>query len=585
MLFAAFILYVVVTLVGLLVAMLLPQASGVVLAGTAIFCLIGAVAILYVYKRQPVFKLDRVAQTYLHRLETVVADFSGGRPMETQIKDLVVYLHDKLEFATICLMVRKRNVFVAKESFGLDKDKVRNLKIPSRDRLIQALEGRQMVLSLDRFNSATGPPAPYSGLGLSHVLPVLAGGKCSHLIFLSESEFVPFRMMRPFLMALSDQIGNYRILEEARKNHGQQMAKTKARLKKLDQQVRSQPHKSMFFAKTMVTAQDRLMRIFKRDQLYPTLLDLLQKNFAVRTAAAFAPDDSNQSYVVTHKIGCPGSEKQLPAIRAESNLMGLIDRAARPVDLSSINDSLVHHEELDSLKAVGISHLVPLNDTKMGRVVIGFGRDRKDFTEEELEGIHSLRSLFDLVLANLGHFERIEELSYTDSMTGLYNYRYFYKRLREEVFRARRFSRQLAMVIFDIDGFKVFNDTHGHQAGDFLLEQLGALLLNSVRSIDVVSRYGGEEFCVIMPEAGSDDCKNFMERMRVKILDHEFKDKFTNDQHRITVSLGGAIYPNDAQRVDRLIYCADMALLEAKGSGRNRAFMFDKSFTEKKQVL
>jgi diguanylate cyclase (GGDEF)-like protein len=144
--------------------------------------------------------------------------------------------------------------------------------------------------------------------------------------------------------------------------------------------------------------------------------------------------------------------------------------------------------------------------------------------------------------------------------------------------RAQRFDRHLALAIFDVDGFKVFNDTYGHLSGDFLLEQLGKLLIKSVRSIDIVSRYGGEEFCIIMPESDAADCMNFMERLRVIILSEEFKDKFSSEYHRITVSLGGAIYPNDAQRIDRLVYCADMALLQAKGTGKNKSFMFDENF-------
>jgi diguanylate cyclase (GGDEF)-like protein len=169
-------------------------------------------------------------------------------------------------------------------------------------------------------------------------------------------------------------------------------------------------------------------------------------------------------------------------------------------------------------------------------------------------------------------------------MTGLYNYRYFYKRLKEEILRARRFSRQLALVIFDIDGFKVFNDTYGHQSGDFLLEQLGRLLASSVRSIDVVSRYGGEEFCVIMPETNQEDCRAFMERMRSMICNHRFRGKFSNDDYNITVSLGGAIYPNDAQRVDRLIYCADMALLQSKNRGKDQSCLFNKEMIENQEM-
>jgi diguanylate cyclase (GGDEF)-like protein len=170
-------------------------------------------------------------------------------------------------------------------------------------------------------------------------------------------------------------------------------------------------------------------------------------------------------------------------------------------------------------------------------------------------------------------------------MTGLYNYRYFYKRFTEEVFRAKRFSRKLALVIFDIDDFKIYNDTYGHQAGDFLLKQLGELLSLTVRSIDVVSRYGGDEFCVIMPESDQDECFKFMERLRKAIMSYSFKDESVGQEHNVTVSLGGAIYPHDARTVDRIIYCADMALLKAKSLERNKSVMYGEQMVTSKQPV
>jgi diguanylate cyclase (GGDEF)-like protein len=159
-------------------------------------------------------------------------------------------------------------------------------------------------------------------------------------------------------------------------------------------------------------------------------------------------------------------------------------------------------------------------------------------------------------------------------MTRLYNYRYFYKRLNEEILRAGRFNRYLALAIFDNGHFKQFKDTYGHQAGDDILRQLGGLLLASVRTIDIVSRYGGEEFCIIMPETDEASCRSFMERVRKQIADHEFSNRYAERKHRIMLSGGGAIYPSDARRCDRLIYCADMALLDAKKAGRNCSRMY-----------
>ncbi len=214
-----------------------------------------------------------------------------------------------------------------------------------------------------------------------------------------------------------------------------------------------------------------------------------------------------------------------------------------------------------------------------GVIFLGERTDGAKYRQTDLDILSILVNMAGITYKNVKHLKSIEELSYTDSITSLYNYRYFYKRLTEEVFRAKRFDRKLALVIFDIDDFKVYNDTYGHQAGDQLLKQLGELLSRTVRSIDVVSRYGGEEFCIIMPESDQEECLKFLERLRKNIMNHPFKDEHSKEEHNITVSLGGAIYPYDARSVDRLIYCADMALLKAKSTGKNRCVMYQEKLT------
>ena len=217
---------------------------------------------------------------------------------------------------------------------------------------------------------------------------------------------------------------------------------------------------------------------------------------------------------------------------------------------------------------------LPFSGGTFGTMFLGERVDGAKYRQTDLDILSILVNMAGIAYKNVRHLKSIEELSYTDSITGLYNYRYFYKRLTEEVFRAKRFDRKLALVIFDIDDFKVYNDTYGHQAGDQLLKQLGELLSRTVRSIDVVSRYGGEEFCTIMPESDQEECLKFLERLRKNIMNYPFKDEHSKEEHNITVSLGGAIYPYDARSVDKLIYCADMALLKAKGTGKNRSVMY-----------
>jgi diguanylate cyclase (GGDEF)-like protein len=584
MLRAAFTLYIGIILIAVIAALLIPQASTPVLLGTSAFAVVGAVIVALVYRREAAVSLNRMVLAYLSRLEDVVRDFGASKSLEKQVREMASFLHRQLDFGAVCVLARKRATFVPVESLGFDKKAVNRVKIDQHDTLIKALESRQTVLSVDRFYAAAAKKNPFAETELQYVVPVLSANKCSHLILVSDSGFAPFKMMRPFLLALSDQVGNYKLLEDTRKHHSQQMAKAKKQQRDTLKEIKARQKGGRFGAEAIVAAQNKLLRIFNREQLYPTLLETLGRYFKAETGIAFLPGKEGSEYEPAFRRGKSDIVTHSSTLKPDSPIFDLLEQSSRPVAISAMKSTLQHRPELQGLEDAGITHITLLSDSKVGKVLLGVGRANASFSEEEIEGIHSLCGLFNLVLTNIGHFERIEELSYTDSMTGLYNYRYFYKRLREEIFRARRFSRQLALVIFDIDGFKVFNDTYGHQSGDYLLEQLGRLLVSSVRSIDVVSRYGGEEFCVIMPEADREDCQNFMERMRVKILDNEFLDKFTNDHHRITVSLGGAIYPNDAQRVDRLIYCADMALLEAKNSGRNKAFMFDKSFAEKKQV-
>ena len=131
-----------------------------------------------------------------------------------------------------------------------------------------------------------------------------------------------------------------------------------------------------------------------------------------------------------------------------------------------------------------------------------------------------------------------------------------------------------------MDELKTVNDTFGHQAGDAVLRQVGQSLKKSIRGIDIIARYGGDEFCVIMPEADSQTCAQFMDRILKTIAKTKIMLKNSSEPLYCTVSLGGAVFPIHASDGKSLVYKADMALLRAKNSGRSRYFMYTADSSE-----
>jgi diguanylate cyclase (GGDEF)-like protein len=150
--------------------------------------------------------------------------------------------------------------------------------------------------------------------------------------------------------------------------------------------------------------------------------------------------------------------------------------------------------------------------------------------------------------------------------------RFFSNRLPEELQRAKRYRHQLSLVMVDIDYFKKFNDTHGHQAGNVALNHLAGILANTVRETDIVARYGGEEFALILPETTKRLAHEMASRVRANV---EASPVVVNgNHHRITISLGVATFPRDCSTWESLTECADKALYRAKELGRNQVCIY-----------
>ena len=190
------------------------------------------------------------------------------------------------------------------------------------------------------------------------------------------------------------------------------------------------------------------------------------------------------------------------------------------------------------------------------------------FTDTELRLVHAVAEEIALSLANVGLREILRHQAFRDPLTGLYNRRFLHEALNLELRRAVRSGRPVGLVMLDVDRFKKINDAYGHAAGDSLLQAVATLLQSKVRASDVLCRYGGDEFSIVMPETSLEDATRRTDEWRsaVKLLSIEWEGKILAG---LTISSGVAAYPI-CPTSDALFREADSALYSAKASGRDQ---------------
>jgi len=192
----------------------------------------------------------------------------------------------------------------------------------------------------------------------------------------------------------------------------------------------------------------------------------------------------------------------------------------------------------------------------------------KPFRRRDMRVLSLMLEPVAVCLENVQLLRHSEELSVTDDLTKLYNSRYLNACLLREVHRARRYRSQVSLIFLDLDGFKNVNDRHGHLAGSRALVEVGAVIRNMVREIDVVCRFGGDEFTVILPQTGPEGARIIADRIRCRLEETVFLETFSLSV-RITASFGVASFPDHTDTEKGLIQKADEAMYRVKESGKN----------------
>jgi len=360
------------------------------------------------------------------------------------------------------------------------------------------------------------------------------------------------------------------------------------------------PQKLQKYMEGIEGAGEKISEIVKRIQTIP------QDNID--------PDDSNNSSeALDKKISIMSVEEsdadfkkisnslktfiQLDLIRSKSIKEAISLLNDRPVDLILSEHFLSDGNGLDILKSLSDSKFeIPVviiaeqeNETIASEVIDAGAYDylpKNKISKKSLfRSITNTVEKFDLEkkiklaqgkLAEMSSLERemkqaqiqLAEMSTRDELTGLYNRRYFIESLERELARAKRYKRNLGFCMIDLDKFKDINDTYGHLAGDMILSAIGKMFDEHFRQGDLICRYGGEEFAVILPDTSLKSAMAVCERLRKKVFSHRFK--YNSSDVSISVSIGIALYNNLVHRSPvELVSAADQALYRAKKEGRN----------------
>lgn len=172
--------------------------------------------------------------------------------------------------------------------------------------------------------------------------------------------------------------------------------------------------------------------------------------------------------------------------------------------------------------------------------------------------------------------EELRKQAIFDELTQLYNYRYFVKRMEEELNRCIRYSRYFSLILFDIDGFSRINAHYGHNFGDRILKEIGFIMMNMLRGIDIAARFGGEEFIALLPETNIEGSKIVAERIQSKIARLDIEENNMRLLEKITISASITSYPEHGSDVDEILKSADKGLNNAKRAGKNKIMISEK---------
>jgi diguanylate cyclase (GGDEF)-like protein len=312
-------------------------------------------------------------------------------------------------------------------------------------------------------------------------------------------------------------------------------------------------------------------------QTYESIVERSADLLRAERSSLLLLDESQSRLTMTAARGIPAAVSDVAPISVGQGIAGAVMRENRPLVATIDELGQLSSPERRYKTRSFISYPITIGPRRFGVLNLA------DKIGGGLYDIHDL-SVIDLVAPQIAlALERAEWqqranqfqlMSITDPLTGLHNRRYLEARLAEELSRSKRYNYPLSFMMIDIDDFKLYNDLNGHQAGDRALEMTAQSLRAALRKVDVASRYGGEEFSILLPQTSLEEAGTIADRIRRRIMSTKFPHGSSQPFGMVTVSIGLSSLSPALNSAEAIVRAADRALYHAKSHGKNRAYAY-----------
>ncbi len=310
-------------------------------------------------------------------------------------------------------------------------------------------------------------------------------------------------------------------------------------------------------------------------ELANKMLPMVSKALGITQSKLMFHQNSGDGFTIQYSYPkSEGKGKDELIFGLDNPIVALLQSEDGPIDLKQIDATPqlkgIWQIDRDRLESSDLEFLFPIKShTRLiGILALGKKISQSLYSHEDIEQIKSMANQAGIIIDNARMYSQAVTWANTDGLTELYNHRHFHERIDQEIARGARFGSMFSLIMLDIDHFRIFNDNYGHLAGDEVLRKVARCIENSIRSVDMAFRYGGEEFAIILPGTALNDAYKAAERIRNTI-----EVKASPGTIPVTASLGISNWPIDGMNKEEVIARADAALYQAKEVGRNKVLM------------